>query len=844
MKRTIGSAVVALAIGIAWQLVLGGGAAAQVLPHKSFSKLVISNGYSSAIYDAEVRELSDFYDHLYRNRDKNTETVDLLYDAYFGVRIDGTFKWFPKMTTGTFQPVSLGYVEGTGIVQVTEMVGDLEFQRFFFSPLGYAGHAVAMVIRVTNKSSTTAHTLSLYSLHNFHVGTGAPFPLSKPESASWDAPSGILLESGDDSQHQMLYKPLEAPTHYETINIFNRFDGKDEALNDGLNGEFFDDNLVPGFQWDLGSLAPGATQYRGVLMVYTQKSNKNAEMSAVTSFVNGRASQALLDAESTAWAAFIAKAKLPSSVTSGSDRRTLALHSLVMLKMGQVNETNSGSYKPNGQIVASLVPGIWNISWVRDAAYAITALARVGLLDEAKRGLLFMLEAKTGVEYKSYVGEDYLVSVTRYFGDGTEESDTNVDGPNIEFDNIGLFLWALGSYLAESGDKTMFDAYWPAVRDKAADLLVKLVDPATGLIVADSSIWEHHWNGKQKPFAYTSITAVRGLCAASRLATLAGDDARALTYKQTAAALRLAIQSQLVDSSNVLAGNLTELKNGVGYYDTAVVEAFNFGLFDPQGTIGTATLGALDSHFRLTATGNGYYRNDDGDTYDNQEWIFVDLRMANAWWLAGDTTRAAELIDWVVAQSKENYWLIAEQYDKTTADYTGSTPMVGFGPGAFLLLLRQLAGDSEIDACWTEVTNPEPVADDPQTLDVVEPDTSVDEDLTPADLSPDLEVVDLGDLEAEDVPNPFDAFADATSDTSVADTTASDLSTPDIQPLEDGSGTTDYTILDDPTGGFKKVVVDDGCGCRLHDRSASPNALLASCLLLVAFGIRRRRSVR
>ena len=45
---------------------------------------------------------------------------------------------------------------------------------------------------------------------------------------------------------------------------------------------------------------------------------------------------------------------------------------------------------------------------------------------------------------------------------------------------------------------------------------------AHGLIAADSSIWEVHWDGQQKHFAYTTITAANGLCSASRLATGCG----------------------------------------------------------------------------------------------------------------------------------------------------------------------------------------------------------------------------------------------------------------------------------------------------------------------------------
>ena len=71
-----------------------------------------------------------------------------------------------------------------------------------------------------------------------------------------------------------------------------------------------------------------------------------------------------------------------------------------------------------------------------------------------------------------------------------------------------------------------------------ADVLVSLQDKATGLIAADSSIWEVHWDGQQKHFAYTTIAGASGLCSAARLASAAGDTADVTTYNAAGAAAR------------------------------------------------------------------------------------------------------------------------------------------------------------------------------------------------------------------------------------------------------------------------------------------------------------------
>src|SRR6185295_20288407 len=87
----------------------------------------------------------------------------------------------------------------------------------------------------------------------------------------------------------------------------------------------------------------------------------------------------------------------------------------------------------------------------------------------------------------------------------------------------------------------------------------------------------------------------------------------------------------------------------------------------------------------------GYFRNDDGGGYDSQEWVFIDLRIADALMRMGRAAEARDLIDWVTQQADANFGLQAELYHRDNADYVGSIPMVGFGAGAYLLTLLDRA---------------------------------------------------------------------------------------------------------------------------------------------------------
>jgi GH15 family glucan-1,4-alpha-glucosidase len=373
-------------------------------------------------------------------------------------------------------------------------------------------------------------------------------------------------------------------------------------------------------------------------------------------------------------------------------------------------------HRGKGAVLASLPPGEWTYAWIRDGAYAVAAMATLGMASEARDGLLYYLKADSGKfqgwdELKPYAMPPYQISLVRYHGFGIEETDFNDFGPNLEFDGFGLFLWALRNYEDLTGDQSLVNEQWGVVSTRVADVLVALIDPETGLVRRDSSIWETHWKGRERFWAYTSITAARGLCDAAALAARMGDSTRAEVYKTTGEKLREAIAQRLTDASGALASNVEELASGSGYYDAAVLDAIAMGLFDPKGPIAAATLKALDEHL-LAPAGAGWSRNDDrndhpgamdlspwGSEYDSAEWVVTNLRGAVAAFHMGDTARAEKLLAWVRDQSLKNYLAISETYDESTGKYKFNAPMAGFGAGVYALALATRAGMFGDPAC-------------------------------------------------------------------------------------------------------------------------------------------------
>ena len=204
-----------------------------------------------------------------------------------------------------------------------------------------------------------------------------------------------------------------------------------------------------------------------------------------------------------------------------------------MLRIAQSREPNRPNRHGNGLLVASLPDGVWFTPWVRDMAWATVAFARMGHRAEARAALLAYFNAQPTGKMRAQTGNaDYQVSVVRYFGDGSEEPFFTMEGStNIEYDDWGEVLWALGVYLHQYNDPALLRTstyrgpLYESARDFIAKPLIANLEPyRTGLIVAaDTSIWEERQKDK-KHFAFSTAMAIVGLRSFADIAQRAADD--------------------------------------------------------------------------------------------------------------------------------------------------------------------------------------------------------------------------------------------------------------------------------------------------------------------------------
>lgn len=767
--RALTTAIIALALHGAWG---ADPARAQEPVQRTRYELPASNGYGAIILDldsadpGQSRRLVHFREHLFAAEEPLLDamgnevwngsdfaaafTRDLLYDAYFGLRDGSGQAWLTSV------PVDLdasGYAEGgTGVATMVQTRGALEATQYFFAPMELETNAFVMAMRVRNTGGMVVPGAQAFSLHNFHLGYGratSSYQVHEDigengETLLFDATGGgaaftergfagvIAMRAVGDVAH---YGAAPAVNVYAIVN-----DGGFADLPDNPTPDMAATGATGALQFDLGDLAPGQEAWVAVTFVHHGDPFAGAAaLGLADGWIAGRDAQALVEDELAGWADFQATLTMPAG--QSADEEALTRQSAAMLRMGQVREEEfylrewlsqdgdprrtrfPGSlpgtvqHRGAGAILASLPPGNWTYAWIRDGAYATAAMATLGMQLEARASLEYYLEAEAGrfvdwMELSAYAMPDYQISLVRYYGFGVEETDFNAYGPNLEFDGFGLFLWALRAYEEHSGDEALAEEYWPVISERVGDVLVALVDPVTGLIRRDSSIWESHWNGRERYWAYTSITAARGLCDAATIAERVGDQDRAQSYRETANALRQAIIDRLTDGSGAIGSTYEEVQAGSGYWDAAVVDAIAMGLFDPTGDTASATLAGLDYNLITPASEVGWARNDDetdhgggrdlspwGSSYDSVEWVITDLRGSMAFRSAGFDPRADAMLEWVRTQAEANYSMVAETFNANTGVYENNTPMLGFGAGAWALAMAHRAGDYQDPAC-------------------------------------------------------------------------------------------------------------------------------------------------
>jgi GH15 family glucan-1,4-alpha-glucosidase len=384
--------------------------------------------------------------------------------------------------------------------------------------------------------------------------------------------------------------------------------------------------------------------------------------------------------------------------------RHLWRQSETMLRIAQSREPNRADRHGNGLIVAAL-PDVYSTPWVRDMAWATAAFARMGHRAEARAALLAYFNARpTGKMRTSVNGADYQVSVVRYWGNGAEEPFFTQEGStNIEYDDWGEVLWVLGQYLRKYDDPALLRAatargsLYQSARDFIVGPLLANSEPFSGgwIIAADTSIWEERQRDT-KHFAFSTAMAIVGLREFASIAAKAGDRASAVKALTDADTFQRGFDAAFIRRGKLRGTLEPGIKNDI---DGALLPIINFGVVRDPAIIRDV----LDRMSLLKVASGGYRRVRGTYTdpkifeywYEQEEFLFVDLHLAELYQSLGRTREANAMLQRIVDKSASDHNIIPEMYVAVpcalfpgkTGDPTGAMPMVGYGAGAFILHL-------------------------------------------------------------------------------------------------------------------------------------------------------------
>jgi hypothetical protein len=390
-----------------------------------------------------------------------------------------------------------------------------------------------------------------------------------------------------------------------------------------------------------------------------------------------------------------------------ASERHLWRQSETMLRIAQSREPNRPDRYGNGLIVAALPDGAWFTPWVRDMAWSTVALARMGHRDEARAALLAYFNARPTSKMRAQVnGADYQVSVVRYFGDGAEEPFFTIEGStNIEFDNWGEALWALGEYLRKFDDPALLKEATNRgpLYESARDFIVRPMMANTdkyggGLIVgADTSIWEERQKDA-KHFAFSTAMAIVGLREFAAVAKRAGDERARLQAVETQKLLQMGFDAAFIRGGKLHGTLEPGIKNDI---DGALLPIINFGVVRDPAVIRDT----VDRMKLLEVVSGGYRRVRSTYTdpsiyeywYEKQEFLFVDFSLAELDRRLGREARADAMLGRIVDKAAADHNIIPEMYVAVPCklfpgkigDPTGAIPMVGYGAGAYVLHLLE-----------------------------------------------------------------------------------------------------------------------------------------------------------
>ncbi|MBX5457694.1 MAG: hypothetical protein IRZ31_12405 [Thermogemmatispora sp.] len=349
--------------------------------------------------------------------------------------------------------------------------------------------------------------------------------------------------------------------------------------------------------------------------------------------------------------------------------------------------------------------GGYGMCWLRDGAYNAYALDVAGEHERARAFFDWALRTQeaAGCWYQRYDTQGNLAPTWGL----------------IQFDEIGIFVWALGQHVELTGDIEYARLAWPALK-RAGDYMLRELDPETGLAPVTKDLWEE-FDGIS---TYACATTWAGFATLAHLATLLGEEAEARQWQGAASRLKQAIEQHLWSESvgHFLRGGRLKVAplEGEGTTplpaDEVAIEirgrrwrarrsdptldisilglAVPCGVFDPADPRVQSTARAIAERLRSPVGGILRYQ---GDSYrGGNPWVLCTLWLAWYEALAGHLAEAEQLYRWAV-EHRTALDLLAEQISRQDGQPCWIMPL-GWSHAMFVLVTQVLRAKGRLQA--------------------------------------------------------------------------------------------------------------------------------------------------
>jgi GH15 family glucan-1,4-alpha-glucosidase len=321
--------------------------------------------------------------------------------------------------------------------------------------------------------------------------------------------------------------------------------------------------------------------------------------------------------------------------------------------------------------------------WTRDAAFVCDAMDRAGFPEFTRR---FLTLANDVVREEGYF-------LHKYNPDGSPaplwQPWVRNGRPQlpIQEDETALVIWLVARHWERTRDLELLRRVYKRLVINAADFLVRLRDPATGLPLPTYDLWEE----RQGVFTFTCAAVWAGLTAAAELANLFNEQDRRATYQKAAAELRDGMTKHLwMETEGRFARGLLLQDEKLVLdptVDASLFAVFHLGVFSASTAMVEGTMKAIREKLWVHTDEGGvaryendaYHRiSDERERVPGNPWIICTLWLAEHVIAKAATAeglqRALDLVRWARAKATQSM-ILPEQIDPYDGEPLSVAPL-------------------------------------------------------------------------------------------------------------------------------------------------------------------------